>query len=308
MIPAKDHVIEFVNFEKWYNKIHAIKKLDLTLNKGETFALLGPNGSGKSTIIRALAGLHFPSKGKIFVNGIDVYKNPTVFKKNISYMPQRITIPDNLTAREVVTLFAKMKGINLKRVDEILEFVELTDDADRFAKEYSGGMKQRIGLAVTFLSDADIYLLDEPTLNLDPFGMKRLRELILKLKQQNKTFIFASHILEDAVQLADRIGILVDGEMKTITSIPEFNEAISREIMVRVKLSNVLDGIQNVLESAGANNAVSNGKSFSFSAKPKHRLSVIRAVESVGGIVEEIHTEPPKWDALLDKYFNSVKN
>lgn len=298
-------IIELQQFEKWYGSINAVKSLNLTITKGETFGLLGPNGSGKSTIIRAIAGLHFPTKGKILINGRDITKAAKELKKLISYMPQRVNMPDYLSAREVITFYAKLRGVDLKRVDEVIDYVALEDSADRYTREYSGGMLQRVGLAIAFLSDSEIYILDEPTLNLDPLGINRFRELIQELKQKGKTIVFSSHILEDAVQLADRVGILIEGQMAKIESIPELRADIARETTVRIKLSNPLKGIQNILETAGAQSVSANGRSCIFKADPNHRLSIIRAIESAGGVIEEFHTDQPNWESLLHQHFNN---
>jgi ABC-type multidrug transport system ATPase subunit len=220
-------------------------------------------------------------------------------------MPQRVTIPGYLTAREVVTLYAKLRDVGSERVDEMISYVDLTNNADRYTREYSGGMLQRVGLAIAFLSDAEIYVLDEPTLNLDPVGTSRFRKLIQELKGRGKTILFSSHILEDAVQLADRVGILVDGEIEKIESIPDFKEEIIQETTVRIKLVSQLDGIQNIIEKAGALSVSSNGRSCIFKAAPNKRLSIIRAIESAGGMVNEFHTDPPDWESLLRRRFNN---
>jgi ABC-type multidrug transport system ATPase subunit len=303
----KKIAIQLRKFEKWYGEICAVKPIVLDIVKGETFALLGPNGSGKSTVIRALAGLHFPTNGQILINGMDISVKPTEVKKVISYMPQRVTMPDALTAREVVTLYARLRKVDLERVDEILDFVELAESADRFTREYSGGMLQRVGLAIAFLSDVEIYVLDEPTLNLDPLGIKRLRERILELKKRGKTILFSSHILQDAVELADRVGILANGRMAKIESIPEFKKEIARETRVRIVLSKPLADIQKIIEAAGAEKTCCNSRSCTFKAEPDSRLSIIRAIESAGVIVEEFHTDPPNWEALLHQDFQNNK-
>jgi len=305
---SKTTIIEFKQFEKWYGRINAVKPFNLEIARGETFGLLGPNGSGKSTIIRALAGLHFPTQGEILINGVRYDSKDRKVKNKISFMPQRVNIPGYLTAREVITLYAKLRNQDMARVEEVLDYVKLTDDADRYTKEYSGGMLQRVGLAIAFLSDSEIYVLDEPTLNLDPLGVNRFRELIKALKQQGKTIIFSSHILEDAVQLADRVGILVEGRMQRITPIQVFKEEISKETTVRIKLSNPLQGIQQIIETAGASDAVGNGRSCVFKAEPGQRLNVIRAIESAGGIIDEFHTDLPDWDALLHQHFKNNRN
>ncbi len=295
----KNIIIQLQQFEKWYGSIQAVKPLDLEISKGETFALIGPNGSGKSTIIRALAGLLFPTKGQLFIKEIDLKRNPTEARKYISYMPQRVTMPDYLTAREVITLYAKLKQVELKRVDEILDFVELKDSADRYTGEYSGGMLQRVGLAVAFLSESEIYVLDEPTLNLDPLGIKRFRELILGLKKKGKTILFSSHIIQDAVHLADRVGILIDGKIIRIESVSQFRGEIAKETTVRILLSKPLQGIQKIIESAGAKSVFCNSRSCTFKADPNRRATVIRKIEAAGAVIEEFHTDPPNWEALL---------
>ena len=131
----------------------------------------------------------------------------------------------------ITTLFAKLRGVGQNKVKEILKYVALEDSMNRFMREFSGGMLQRVGLAVTFLCDCDIYILDEPTLNSDPLGIKSFRELINKLKSEGKTIIFASHIIEDAIQLADRVGILVEGNLGKIESIERDRIKIQNEII-----------------------------------------------------------------------------
>jgi len=301
-------IVKLENFEKSYGKIHAVKKLNLEIQRGESYAFMGPNGSGKSTIIRTIAGLQFPSAGQIFINGKDLTDLKPEDKQCISYMPQRVSLPGNLTPLEITTLFAKLRGVEQKRVKEILEYVTLKESMNRYMREFSGGMLQRVGLAVTFLCDCDIYILDEPTLNLDPLGVKSFRELINKLKGDGKTIIFASHLIEDAIQLADRVGILVEGQLGKIESIENFKDEIAREMFVRIKLSTPLEGIHTLLEQAGSKNIGGNGKSLTFQASPKKRLSIIRSIEAAGGIIEEFHTDPPNWGTLIHHRFKNIEN
>ncbi len=291
--------IELRGFEKWYGQVHAVKPLDLTVRAGETFALLGPNGSGKSTVLRGLAGLHFPSRGHALLCGVDIADDPVVVKRMVSYMPQRVSMPETLTAREVVTLYAKLRQVDLQRVDEILEFVALDKDADRYLREFSGGKLQRVGLAIAFLNDACVYLLDEPTLNLDAMGIKRLHKRLLELKKRGTTILFSSHILQDAIQLADRVGIMVDGKMSRVESVEDFKKDIACATRVRILLANPLENISGIINSAGAESAICNSRSCTFKADPNSRLSIIRAIESAGGLVQEFHTDPPNWEALL---------
>jgi ABC-type multidrug transport system ATPase subunit len=181
--------------------------------------------------------------------------------------------------------------------------VSLEDSKNRFIREFSGGMLQRAGLALTFLSECDLYILDEPTLNLDPLGIKSFRILINTLKDEGKTIIFASHLIEDAIQLADRVGILVDGELGKIESIDRFKDDIAHEMFVRLKLAKPVEGINNLLIKAGTKNVGGNGKLLTFQAAPKNRLSIIRSIEAEGGIIEEFHTDLPNWERLIHHRF-----
>ena len=175
-------MIDLERFEKSYGEVQAVRSLDLSIARGETVALLGPNGGGKSTIMRAIVGLHAPSGGRVLVGGIDIGREPDRAKHQLSYMPQRVTMPGMLTAREVLGLFARLKDVAISRVAEVLELFELTRDSDRYLREFSGGMLQRLGLAVAFLKDVPLYVLDEPFLNLDPLGSERLRLLLQEMK------------------------------------------------------------------------------------------------------------------------------
>jgi ABC-type multidrug transport system ATPase subunit len=301
-------IVKLENFEKSYGKIEAVKRLNLEIQRGESFAFMGPNGSGKSTIIRTIAGLQFPTAGQVIINGKDLNEIKPNDKQDISYMPQRVSLPGNLTPLEITTLFARLRGVDQNKIKEILEYVTLEESMNRYMREFSGGMLQRVGLALTFLCDCDIYILDEPTLNLDALGIKSFRELINKLKSEGKTIIFASHLIEDAVQLADRVGILVEGHLGKIESIANFKDEIAREMFVRIKLTEPLKGIHSLLEQAGTQNIGGNGKLLTFQANPKDRLSIIRSIEAAGGIIEEFHTDPPNWETLIHHRFKNDTN
>ncbi len=295
--------VEYQQFEKSYGKIQAVQPLDLKIYSGETFALLGPNGSGKSTMIRSLAGLHYPTSGRILLDGKEITSSNVLHHKNIAYMPQRVTMPELLTAREILTLFAEIRGVNLKKIDEVLEFVALDNDADRYVREFSGGMLQRLGLATAFLEEVPLFVLDEPTLNLDSIGIERFRAKIHELKKKGVTIIFSSHILQDAAQLADRVGILSNGELVKVEKVPAFRAMISSEAKVRIVLEKTSDEIFAAANHAGAITTSYNGRHFTFKAPPKLRMNVIRAIETAGGNIEEFHTESPDWEALIQKSF-----
>ncbi len=212
-------MIQVERLTKQYGKFTAVNEVTFTVKQGEVFAFLGPNGSGKTTTMKSIVGLNVPTSGRILINTLDVQKYPKETRRFTSYLPQRVVFPENQSAREVMRFYCRMRKLPLERADEALERARFNGFADKFVSEFSGGMIQRLGLAVISLPDAPILLLDEPTANLDPQGVKRFREFILNQKENGKTIIFSTHLLQEAEQLADRVGIFVGGKLAAEESI-----------------------------------------------------------------------------------------
>lgn len=305
---SNDTMIQFEQFEKSYGDVQAVKPLDLEVSHGESFALLGPNGSGKTSVIRAVVGLHAPTGGRILVDGLDVVKEPDRVKSRLVYVPQRVTMPDLLTVREIVRVFARLSLVSDDRINETVKMFALEEVIDRPAQELSGGTLQRLGLAVAFLREAPLLVLDEPTVNLDPVGIERLQQYLRELKRRKTSILFSSHRLHSAMQLADRVGVLVDGRMVSIEPASTFRTAVTQQTAVRILFTSVVDSdmIRASAQQAGAEVLESDAKQICFSAPPEHRLEVIRAIERVGGVVEEFHTEAPDWEALIRDHFGNA--
>jgi len=292
-------MVRFERFEKWYGKLQAVKPLELEVNEGESFALLGPNGGGKTTILRGLVGLQTPTNGRVLICGVDLAKDAERVRPWLSYVPQRVTMPDVLSAREILGLFARLRKVPAARVNEVLELFALTPDADRSAGQYSGGMLQRLGLAAALLEEVPLLVLDEPTLNLDPRGIDSLHTVLAELKARGNTIVFSSHSIHTTLRLADRVGVLVDGEMVTVEPVAAFQVQVTRQTTVRVVLQHTDEAMVHAAEGAGATVCECNATHVSFRAMPENRLEVIRAIEGAGGTVEEFHTEAPGWEALV---------
>lgn len=212
-------MISVEHITKHYGKFTAVNDVSFTVNKGEVFAFLGPNGSGKTTTMKTIVGLTIPTEGRVFINGIDFYRKPKVAKQFMSYLPQRVIFPENLTAREVVRFYGSMRKLSKEFADKALADATFNGFSDKVVSEFSGGMIQRLGLAVVAMPDAPVLLLDEPTANLDPQGVKRFREFVLEQKARGKTIIFSTHLLAEVEQLADRVGIFVNGKLAALESV-----------------------------------------------------------------------------------------
>lgn len=200
-------------------KVHALVGLNLTLERGEIFGLLGPNGSGKSTTIKLLLGLIFPTAGSARVLGLRP-GTPAV-NQHVGYLPEESYLHQFLTGEETIDFYGRLFGLNRKqrrrRTPQLLDMVGLDRRARaRQLREYSKGMSRRIGLAQALVNDPELLLLDEPTTGLDPIGTREMKDLILRLKDRGKTVFLSSHLLADVRDVCDRIGILVQGELKEL--------------------------------------------------------------------------------------------
>ena len=218
-------MIRAEHLTKVYGKFTAVNDISFTINKGEVFALLGPNGSGKTTTMKSIVGLTLPTSGFVTVNGLDVRTHPKETRQLISYLPQRVVFPETQTAREIMRFYCRLRKLPLGRVDEAITGARFNGFSNKPVSEFSGGMIQRLGLAVVSLPDTPILLLDEPTANLDPEGVKRFREFVLGQKEEGKTIIFSTHLLAEAEQLADRVGIFVSGRLAAQESIENLHRA-----------------------------------------------------------------------------------
>ncbi len=200
-------------------KVHALVGLDLSLERGEVFGLLGPNGSGKSTTIKLLLGLIFPTAGRARVLGLR--PGTPAANQRVGYLPEESYLHRFLTGRETIDFYGRLFGLDRKqrrrRTPELLDMVGLDRRArSRQLREYSKGMSRRIGLAQALVNDPELLLLDEPTTGLDPIGTREMKDLILRLKDRGKTILLSSHLLADVRDVCDRIGILVQGQLKEL--------------------------------------------------------------------------------------------
>jgi ABC-type multidrug transport system ATPase subunit len=221
-------MIEVQNLNKKFGAFTAVDDVSFSVGRGETFALLGPNGSGKSTILKCLAGLCVPALGEIRIQGHDVFRQPRESRRLISYLPQRINFHDCLTAREVLEFYCRLRKLPARRIEETLHGSEFNFNGycEKRVSELSGGMVQKLGLAVACLPDAPVLLLDEPTVSLDPAGAIAFRKFLKDLKERGKTIVFTSHVLTDVEELADRVAILVEGKLVALESIENLRRHI----------------------------------------------------------------------------------
>lgn len=210
--------LQITNLSKKYKKDkYGLRDFSLTIEKG-ILGLLGPNGAGKSTLMKTIATISKPTQGAITLDGVDITTHPNYLRKALGYLPQDFGVYPNLNAYEFLEYIAAMKGVggpNLKsRIEQLLEGVNLIEAARMPIGTYSGGMKQRIGIAQALLNDPKILIFDEPTVGLDPEERVRFRNLISDLAQHS-IIILSSHIVSDIETIADSVAIMKAGKLIT---------------------------------------------------------------------------------------------
>ena len=243
------NIIKFQNVTKEYNSIPVVDNLSFEVKKGEIFGFLGPNGAGKSTSIKMMVGLLKPTGGNILINDTEISKSTEL----IGICPQDIVLWDYLTCRENLTLIGKMynlpQTVLKKRTEEILDLLQLTDKKDTLVSKLSGGMKRRMNIAMATIHNPELIVLDEPSEGLDPQSRRVLWDYILFLKNEGKTIILTTHLMDEADALSDRIAIIDNGKLLKLDTPENLKKSIGEGDTVEIELINkelnqkVLDSI-----------------------------------------------------------------
>jgi len=240
---------------KLYNGHAAVNELSLTIEKGEVFGLLGPNGAGKTTTILMALGLIEPTDGEIYVGGVDPLRNPIEVKRRVGYLPDNLGFYQHLTGLENLVYMAQLNGIKegvaKEKALDLLGKVGLSDAANKKTGEYSRGMKQRLGLAEVLIKDPEIIILDEPTLGIDPEGVREILSFIRSLsEEEGKTILLSSHHLHQVQEICDRVGIFVKGELLAEGNVTELAEQLffKDSYVVQVRGNSIDEALLNKVE------------------------------------------------------------
>jgi len=214
---ADQLAIETQRLGKSFDEVQAVKSLDLAVPQHSIFGFLGPNGAGKTTTMKLLLGLARPTSGSGTIFGHDIVRDSLAIRARIGYLPQHPRFIDSMTARETLRFTARFffsgpaSGIE-QRIDEMLKLVGLTEKADRPVKGFSGGERQRLGLAQAQINDPDLLILDEPAAALDPIGRRDVLAVMERLRERT-TIFYSTHILDDVQQVSDTVAILNRGAL-----------------------------------------------------------------------------------------------
>jgi ABC-2 type transport system ATP-binding protein len=229
------------NLTKRFRGTLAVDRLTMQIPTGEIYGFVGANGAGKTTTMRIIAGLLKPTSGKVYVNGVDVSKEPLEVKRNIGYMPDFFGVYDDLKVSEYMNFYAGLQGISKSKTaelaDSLLQLVRLTEKREAYVDSLSRGMKQRLCLARSLIHDPKFLILDEPASGLDPRARVEMKEILKELRSMGKTVLISSHILPELSELCTAIGIIDSGRLVASGSVSEVVEKMSQSGRVKIKVA-----------------------------------------------------------------------
>ncbi len=245
-------VIETDHLSKAYKRVQALKGLNLTVKQHSIFGFLGPNGAGKTTTIKLLLGLARPTSGSACIFGHDIQRDSVAIRKRVGYLAQDPRYYESMTARETLSFtasffFSGPKAAIEHRIQETLELVGLEDKADRPIKGFSGGERQRLGIAQAQINYPDLLILDEPAASLDPQGRRDVLEVMERLRKYT-TIFYSTHILDDVQRVSDSVAILNKGELLAQAPIEELL-AGSGETTYQLKLASGAEQVHAILQA-----------------------------------------------------------
>src|SRR5438552_355986 len=276
-------IVETHGLTKRYGSgVLAVNSIDMSVRRGEVYGFLGPNGAGKTTTLRMLVGLIRPNAGTATVAG-QAPGSPAGLARIGSLIESPGFYP-YLSGRENLRVVADLASVKQKRVDEVLEIVELASRADRKFGTYSTGMKQRLGVAAALLKDPDLLILDEPTNGLDPQGMAEMRKLIKDIGQGERTVLLSSHLLGEVEQICDRVGVISNGKLVTQSTVQEL---LGEEgVLVRAE---PIEQAQDILTRMyGADAITRQDGAIRLKTKPENSVEINRSLTSAGVGVSEL--------------------
>ena len=304
-------IIKISGLTKVYGEKRAVDNLYLTVGKGEVFGLLGPNGAGKPTTVLMLLGLTEPTEGFAWIDGHDCIREPIAVKRIVGYLPDNVGFYNDLTGRENLRFTGRLNGLSgdflEQRIEELLERVGMTEAADKKAGTYSRGMKQRLGIADVLMKDPKVIIMDEPTLGIDPQGMRELLELIRQLAEEDKrTIMISSHQLQQIQQVCDRVGIFVKGKLIACGPIETLGQQLEKEghFVTEIQAEPMDERLPQLLESIETVKAVNReGQSLIIDSTEDIRKEMGRRLVEQGYALLGLKQKGGELDEIYRQYF-----
>ena len=307
-------VVETKDLSKRYREKLAVNALNLNVQEGEIFGFLGPNGAGKTTTILMMLGLTEPSSGDVTVCGFDPKRESLEVKRRVGYLPENPGFYDDMSAADNLLYMARLNRIaekeSRRRTADVLEQVGLSEDGNRLVREYSRGMKQRLGIAEVLVKKPTAIILDEPTLGIDPDGAIRILELIKNLnREHNLTVLLSSHQLQQVQQVCSRVGIIVKGRLIVQGQMDELGKSIlkGRQWNFLVEVAGDDGSLERELRAIeGIDEIEKRSHGWFLRCTQDVRAAVVSLVARKGIKLLQLRSEDPTLEEIYLKYFREA--
>jgi ABC-2 type transport system ATP-binding protein len=290
-----DTAVAISGLRKTFGRTTALDDLDLDVRRGEVHGFLGPNGAGKTTTIRVLLGLLRPDSGSVQLLGGDPWRDAVALHRRLAYVPGDVELWPNLTGGEAIDVFARLRGaVNTTRREELIERFDL--DPTKKARTYSKGNRQKVALIAALASDADLFLLDEPTAGLDPLMEVVFQDVVAEVKARGGTVLLSSHILAQVEKLADRVSIIRSGRVVQTGTLTELRH------LTRTTVEAVTERpIGDLSALAGVHNVITEDGRVRFDVDSDALDAAIAAVSRAG--VRALTSHPPTLEELMLRHY-----
>ena len=321
-------MVETRNLRKTYRRadgtsLEAVKGVDLEIHQGEIFSLLGPNGAGKTTTISMISGLVAPTEGDATIGGYSITRQPIAAKRLMGFVPQEIALYPELSARQNLFFFGRMYGLGGKalsqRVDELLEFIDLADRQNDRIDTFSGGMKRRVNIAAGLLHNPRLIYMDEPTVGIDPQSRRRILDTVKLLRDEHgMTVLYTTHLMEEAQELSDRVGIMDHGEIIAMGTQAELTQQVGEDDRLEItsgdqeigqllieRIQQETAGVTRILYSppeqfGDQSNESTPARLTIFAKRGRTALPlIIQTLAAAGVDIQSVHVREPDLEAVF---------
>ena len=293
-----EHVIEVWNLTKRYGKLIAVNDISFTVRRGEVFAFLGANGAGKTTTVEIIETIRTPTSGQVRVLGMDVTRKKHDLVRRIGVLPQGFSSFDRITVGETIQYYSRLFCCRNTDVDGLIELADLKDKTHEQFKNLSGGLKQRLGIAVALVNDPEVLFLDEPTTGLDPRARREVWNVLLGLKNKGKTIFLTTHYMEEAESLADRVAIISKGKIVAMDSPCNLTESNANYMVLT--LQGVDERTSGIIRKIGFEPVYDNHRNIKVRLERANDVQkVLNAVQAGGGTFLGLDVRKPSLEEVF---------
>jgi ABC-2 type transport system ATP-binding protein len=300
MTKETEYAIQVEKLTKSYGDLLAVNGISFTVRKGEVFALLGPNGAGKTTTVEIIDTIRTPTSGKVTLLGMDVTKKKHDIVPRIGVLPQGFSSFDRITVRETLQYYSRLFCCTNTDIDGLIELVNLKDKTKEQYRNLSGGLKQRLGIAIALVNDPEVVFLDEPTTGLDPRARREVWEVLLGLKKKGKTVFLTTHYMEEAELLADTVAIISKGNVIAMGSPEELIE--SNAHYLALTLQSVDEKVFEVVRKMGFDPVLDNHKYIAVRVEHTDDVQkILNAIKDAGALYLGLDVRKPNLEEVFLK-------